>query len=92
MTTSNTSRIEQIKNKLEETFSPLICQLTDNSAAHAGHAGASEGQMHLSLKITSNTFKDLSLVECHRMIYQTLNQWMQHDIHALSIDVVDTTK
>lgn len=68
-------------------LSPSRVELLDESAKHAGHAGARPGgNTHWRLTIVSAAFTGSSTVARHRMIYQALGELMQDPIHALSID------
>jgi BolA protein len=65
---------------------PLSIDLVDESAKHAGHAGAAPGgQTHWRLSIVSAKFAGQTTVARHRMVYQALGELMQHPIHALNI-------
>ena len=65
---------------------PVELDLVDESAQHAGHAGARPGgQTHWRLTIVSPRFSGQSTVARHRMVYQALGELMQHPIHALAI-------
>jgi BolA protein len=67
-------------------LSPAQLELLDESAKHAGHAGAAPGgNTHWKLTIVSAAFAGSSTVARHRMIYQALGDLMQNPIHALSI-------
>ena len=57
----------------------------DDSAKHAGHAGAASGGGHYQLTIVSKQFAGKPQVARHRLIYQALGDMMQRQIHALSI-------
>jgi BolA protein len=68
------------------TLAPTRLELLDESAQHAGHAGAAPGgNTHWKLTIVSAAFAGTSTVARHRMIYQALGELMQSPIHALSI-------
>ena len=68
-------------------LSPLQLELLDESAKHAGHAGAAPGgNTHWKLTIVSAAFAGTGTVARHRMIYQALGELMQTPIHALSIN------
>ena len=75
-------------------MAPLRLEVTDDSAAHAGHAGAADHAertgategTHFELTIVSNSFAGKTLVARHRMIYELLAELMQTRIHALRID------
>ena len=60
--------------------------LVDDSAQHAGHAGAQPGGgTHWRLLIVSSRFEGKSSVARHRMVYEALGPLMQNPIHALNI-------
>lgn len=63
---------------------PRNLEIVDDSARHAGHAGAKSGG-HYQLTLVSPAFAGLSLVARHRLVYQTLGDMMDGKIHALSI-------
>jgi len=80
------SVVERIRVKLTATLSPTHVELVDESALHAGHAGARpEGESHFRLIVVSDRFIGHGRLERQRMIYQALDELMQSDIHALSI-------
>lgn len=67
-------------------LAPLRMELVDESAKHAGHAGAAPGgNTHWNLTIVSAAFAGMPTVERHRMIYRALGELMQNPIHALAI-------
>ena len=57
----------------------------DDSAAHAGHAGAASGAGHFRAFIVSEKFEGLSKVAAQRLVYAALDDEMGSAIHALSI-------
>lgn len=58
----------------------------DESAKHAGHAGAAPGgNTHWRLSITAPAFAGKSTVARHRMVYAALGDLMRHPIHALAL-------
>ena len=68
-------------------LAPLQVELLDESARHAGHAGAAPGgNTHWKLTIVSAAFAGKPTLARHRMIYQALGDLMQNPIHALAID------
>jgi BolA protein len=65
---------------------PVSLDLVDESAQHAGHAGAAPGgQTHWRLSIVSPRFAGQPTVARHRMVYEALGGLMQDPIHALAI-------
>jgi BolA protein len=82
------TRIEQIRARLEQGLEPIHLELFDDSAAHAGHAGARQsGGGHFSAIVVAKSFAGQSLVARHRLVYQALGDLMQTDIHAFSMKV-----
>lgn len=80
-----TEREQRILARLSETFSPTDCQLEDESALHAGHAGAASGGGHYRLRLVSARFEGQNRVTRHRLVYDCLHDMMHADIHALAI-------
>ena len=70
---------------LTAALEPVALELVDDSAAHAGHAGAKSGA-HFNLRIVSARFAGLPRVARHRLVYDALRPWMAEGVHALAID------
>jgi len=85
MSAPQQSRIAIMERRLTETFAPLLCQVLDESAQHAGHAGAASGGGHYRIKLVSDVFEGKNRLSRHRLVYDCLHDMMQHDIHALAI-------
>lgn len=83
-------RLERIRARLAPLQATEL-ELVDESHLHAGHAGARSGRGHYRLKIVSPRFSGLAPVARHRLVYETLGEMMQTDIHALAIDAQATT-
>jgi len=83
-----TDRVSMIREYLTSTLHPVHLEIVDESHKHIGHAGARQGGGHFRVNIVSDSFNGKSLVERHRMVYASLSEAMQHDIHALSIKAV----
>lgn len=66
------------------TLEPRHLEIVDDSARHAGHAGAKEGG-HYRLTIVSPRFSGCGTMQRHRLIYEALGAMMRGEIHALSI-------
>ena len=64
---------------------PVAIDIHDDSAKHAGHAGARSGGGHFRLKIVSARFAGRGTMERHRLVYDALGPLMKKEIHALSI-------
>jgi BolA protein len=76
--------VERIRSLVQDALRPLALQITDNSAAHAGHAGAGGGG-HFQLHIVSERFVGLSRLERHRMVHAVLAELLDSRIHALAL-------
>ena len=51
------------KSALTQAFSPAVLRIKDDSARHAGHAGAQPGgQTHYSVLLVSEAFRGMSRV------------------------------
>jgi len=77
---------EQITEKLRRAFSPLRLDVVDDSARHAGHAGARpEGETHFRVAIVAEAFAGKSALERHRMVNEVLADELAGPVHALNI-------
>ena len=73
-----------IEARLTAALSPASLAVQDDSAQHAGHAGAAAGG-HYSVTIVAAAFAGKARVARHRMVYDALAEAMQRGIHALAI-------
>ena len=78
------STLERIQQRLA-SLNPDNVLLEDESAQHAGHAGAASGGGHYRLTLVSPQFRNLSTLARHRLVYAAMGDLMQREIHALSI-------
>ena len=67
------------------TLEPVAVEIADESAQHAGHAGARSGGGHFRLAIVASRFAGCRTMERHRLVYDALGPLMKGEIHALSI-------
>ena len=82
------ARAARIETLLRERLSPNALEIVDESAAHAGHAGAAAGGGHFRVRIVAEAFRGRSRIERHRAVHDALATMLAHEIHALSIDAV----
>jgi BolA family transcriptional regulator, general stress-responsive regulator len=75
----------EIEAALRAALQPQALSVQDDSAAHAGHAGAREGR-HFNVQVVSDRFTGLARVARHRLIYDALGPLIPRGIHALAID------
>ncbi|MDI6748300.1 MAG: BolA family protein [Rhodocyclaceae bacterium] len=77
------SAADYLREKLEQ-LAPVQLDIKDDSARHAGHAGAKSGG-HYVVNIVSARFAGLGVMQRHRLVYDAAGDLMQNGIHALSI-------
>jgi BolA protein len=82
---SNLALHAAMTQALNARLAPTVLELVDDSAAHAGHAGARSGA-HFNLRIVSESFAGLPRIARHRLVYDSLRPWMAEGVHALAID------
>ncbi len=78
-------RIEMIRERLTRALQPVALEIIDESAKHAGHAGAASGGGHFIVDIVAPAFNDKTLIQRHRLVYDAVDDIMHREIHALSI-------
>jgi BolA protein len=76
------ARIEAI---LRGRFRPARLEIRDDSAAHAGHAGAASGGGHYDILIVSAEFEGKPLLDRHRLVNDALRELIGREIHALAL-------
>ena len=76
--------------RLREVLRPTALEVIDESAAHAGHAGANaQGYgSHFRVRIASPLFAGKSRVARHRLVYDALHDFVAQGLHALAIEVL----
>ena len=77
---------DRIRAKLTAALQPTRLVIRDESARHAGHAGARpEGETHFHIEIVSTAFAGDSRVARQRRVYALLAEEMAGPIHALAL-------
>jgi BolA protein len=82
-----------IRDKLTSAFVPIALEVTDESARHAGHAGAtrddgSRGETHFHVRLVSAAFEGVSRVERQRRVYAALAEELAGPVHAFSLSAL----
>jgi stress-induced morphogen len=86
LTTQTPARAARLQATLTAAFNPLRLDITDDSARHAGHAGAQAGgETHYSVLMVSDKFQAVSRVERSRMVHAALASEFAGGLHALSL-------
>ena len=78
--------LDAIHLKLTAGLEPTRLEVVDDSARHAGHAGAAPGgETHFNLTIEAQAFDGLSKVARQRLVYRILSEELAGSLHALSV-------
>ena len=78
-------RASWIEDRLRRAFTPTHLVVEDESARHAGHAGAASGGGHYRVLIVADGFRGQSPVARQRAVYTALGDAMKTTIHALAL-------
>lgn len=76
---------EELETRLREGLECTHLEVIDESHLHAGHAGARDGGGHFRAIIVSPRFEGLARVRAQQLVFQTVEEWMGREIHALSM-------
>jgi stress-induced morphogen len=80
------SRAERLNATLTDAFSPVLLRVEDDSARHAGHAGARPGgQTHYSVLLVSEAFAGMDRVARSRAVHAALAAEFASGMHALAL-------
>ena len=76
--------------RLAERLAPTHLEVIDESAAHAGHAGANGTGFgtHFRVRISSPLFTGKPRVAQHRLVYDALQVFIDQGAHAIAIEVL----
>lgn len=81
--------VDEIRARLAK-FQPDRLEVIDESALHAGHAGARpEGESHFRVRIAAAAFAPMSRLARHRAIHAALGPELIARIHALALEIED---
>jgi BolA protein len=78
------ARMERL---LTERFRPAHLEVRDESAAHAGHAGA-RGGGHFRVRIVSLSFSGLKSLQRHRLVNEALAPLFETEVHAVAMETL----
>ncbi|OUU78885.1 MAG: hypothetical protein CBC38_06090 [Gammaproteobacteria bacterium TMED78] len=88
----NNKTLYKIKKLLEKKFKPDVLKIKDLSHLHKDHKGSEDGKGHYSIYIVSDLFHNTSLINKHKMIYDSLDDIMLNEIHSLKIKALEPEK
>ncbi|WP_147106257.1 BolA family transcriptional regulator [Tateyamaria sp. syn59] len=79
---------QEIEDKLRAAFQARDIEVVDDSASHAGHAGApAAGQSHFNVMLRSPEFEGKNRIARHRAVHAALGPDLIGRIHALALDL-----
>jgi len=79
--------VDRIRTTLTQHLAPERLDVIDESALHAGHAGAVPGKTtHVRVHIVSAAFNGKSRIERHRLVNDLLAAEIAAGLHALAIE------
>ncbi len=80
---------QALEATLRDALDPETLEVLDESAAHAGHAGANGlgYGTHFRVRIGGAAFKGKSRVAQHRLVYDALQKFTNAGLHALAIEI-----
>jgi len=77
---------QSLSRKLTAALSPVALEILDDSARHAGHAGAAPGgETHFTISITSAAFAGMNRLARQRRVYAIVAEELVGPVHALSL-------
>ncbi|MBL8388698.1 MAG: BolA family transcriptional regulator [Hydrogenophaga sp.] len=80
---------DALREALQAALTPSHLDVIDESAAHAGHAGANGLGVgtHFRVRIAAPSFAGKSRVAQHRLVYDALRHFTDAGLHALAIEI-----
>lgn len=80
---------DALRAQLQSALAPSALEVLDESAAHAGHAGAdgTGSGTHFRVRIASPLFAGRTRVAQHRLVYDSLQPFIARGLHALAIEI-----
>lgn len=79
-----------LEARLREVLAPTQLEVIDESHQHAGHAGANGTGFgtHFRVRVASPLFDGKPRVARHRLVYDSLQDFIDQGLHALAIEVL----
>lgn len=80
------TRADRISARLTEAFAPALLRVIDESARHAGHAGAQPGgETHYAVLLVAAAFQGESRIGRSRAVHAALADEFATGLHALAL-------
>ena len=86
---THTHSARQLEQRLRDTLQPGKLEVLDESADHAGHVGANGTGFgtHFRVRVSSPLFTGKTRVACHRLVYDSLQVFIDQGVHAIAIEI-----
>ena len=80
------TRADRLRQILADHLRPTTLEVVDDSARHAGHAGARDGgETHYSVLVVSERFAGMNRVSRSREVHAVLQGEFDTGLHALGL-------
>lgn len=81
-----TNRAARIEAVIRRELDPVLVRVTDDSALHAGHAGARpEGETHYTVLVVAAAFHGTTRIARSRAVHALLDAEFGAGLHALAL-------
>ena len=83
--------VAAISQQLTQQLTPSKLVVIDESTEHAGHVGANADGFgtHVRVRIASPAFAGKTRVAKHRLVYDSMQNFIDQGLHALAIEIVE---
>ena len=81
------SKAQAMETALEQVFQKSEIEIVNDSEAHRGHAGYTDGETHFKVSIKSSKFSGMSRLQKHRCVHEALGPKLLSEIHALELQL-----
>ena len=80
----------QLATQLRADLAPSTLEVIDESGDHAGHVGSNGTAYgtHFRVRVATPRFDGQSRVACHRLVYDSLQPFIDQGVHAIAIEIV----
>ena len=83
------SKAQAMETASEQVFQESEIEIVNDSEAHRGHGGYSDGETHFKLIIKSPKFIGMSRLQRHRAVHEALGPDLISQIHALELQLTE---
>ena len=82
-------KAQAMEKALEQVFQESEIEIVNDSEAHRGHGGYSDGETHFKLIIKSRKFIGMTRLQRHRAVHEALGSNLIGQIHALELELTE---